>query len=131
MSPGLQISETETTFHYCWRVKSSFKLVWMESTIPMQLTDWLLIEVALLLIGLSQISFRLSAQRIPCELHYVDERNVMQGHSPVLGVTKVPKQQIGNRGNLLPKPNFSYVCGDFLNGGRRQKGFSPSPLFQH
>jgi len=27
-----QSSETETTFHYCWRVKSSFKLVWMEST---------------------------------------------------------------------------------------------------
>jgi hypothetical protein len=24
--------KTETTFNYCWRVKSSFKLVWIEST---------------------------------------------------------------------------------------------------
>ncbi len=29
-----QSSEAETTFHYCWRVRSSFKLVWMESTSP-------------------------------------------------------------------------------------------------
>jgi hypothetical protein len=27
-----QSSKTDTTFHYCWRVKSSFILVWMEST---------------------------------------------------------------------------------------------------
>ncbi len=27
-------SETETTFHFCWRVISSFKMVWMESTLP-------------------------------------------------------------------------------------------------
>jgi hypothetical protein len=26
------IRKTETTFHHCWRVKSSLKLVWMEST---------------------------------------------------------------------------------------------------
>ncbi len=26
--------KTETTFHYCWRVKSCCKLVWMESTFP-------------------------------------------------------------------------------------------------
>jgi hypothetical protein len=32
-------SETETTFHYYWRVKSSFKQVWMEATLPMQQTD--------------------------------------------------------------------------------------------
>jgi hypothetical protein len=38
-------------------VKKLFKLVWVESTFPMQLTDWLLVEVALLLIGLTQISF--------------------------------------------------------------------------
>jgi hypothetical protein len=38
-------------------VKSSFKLVWMESTSPTQLADWLLVEVALLLIGVTQISF--------------------------------------------------------------------------
>jgi hypothetical protein len=48
-------SETDTTFHYCWRVKGSFKLVWMEIYLPMQFTDWLLVEVALLLIGLTQI----------------------------------------------------------------------------
>ena len=30
----LQSSKTETTFHCCWRVKSSFKLVWMESNSP-------------------------------------------------------------------------------------------------
>jgi hypothetical protein len=29
----------------------------MESTSHMQLTDWLLVEVALLLIGMTQISF--------------------------------------------------------------------------
>ncbi len=27
----LQSLETETTFHYCWRVKFSLKLVWVES----------------------------------------------------------------------------------------------------
>jgi hypothetical protein len=27
-----QSSEAETPFHYCWRVRHSFKLVWMEST---------------------------------------------------------------------------------------------------
>ncbi len=26
-----QWPEAETTFHYCWRIKSSFKLAWMES----------------------------------------------------------------------------------------------------
>ncbi len=26
--------ETETIFHFCWMVKSSFKLVWMESSSP-------------------------------------------------------------------------------------------------
>ncbi len=46
-------SETETTFHYCWRVKSSFCKIFL----PIQLTDWLLVEMALLLIGLTQISF--------------------------------------------------------------------------
>ncbi len=29
-----QSRKAETTFHYCWEIKSSFKLVWMESTIP-------------------------------------------------------------------------------------------------
>ncbi len=48
--------KTEATFHYCWRVKSSITLVWIESTLPMQLTDWSLVEVALLLIGLTHIS---------------------------------------------------------------------------
>ncbi len=32
--PSVRRSETETTFHYCWRVNSSFKLVWMESISP-------------------------------------------------------------------------------------------------
>ncbi len=32
--------KTETTFHYIWRVKSSLKLVWMES-IPPHATHWL------------------------------------------------------------------------------------------
>ncbi len=50
--------ETETTFRYCWRIKSSFKLVWMESTSPCNSRiGYLLVEVALLLIGLAQISF--------------------------------------------------------------------------
>jgi hypothetical protein len=40
-------AQTETTF-YCWRVESSLKLV--------QLTDWLLVALALLLIGLTKIS---------------------------------------------------------------------------
>ncbi len=30
----MQSLKIETTFHYCWRVKSSFKPVWMESTSP-------------------------------------------------------------------------------------------------
>ncbi len=50
----LQSSETET-FHYCWRVKSSFRLVWMESTSPCN--SLLLVEVALLLIGMTHIAF--------------------------------------------------------------------------
>jgi hypothetical protein len=29
-----QSLKAETTFHYCWRVKSWFKVVWMESTSP-------------------------------------------------------------------------------------------------
>jgi hypothetical protein len=33
--------KAETTFHYCWEVKSSFKLVWMESTSPPPATHWL------------------------------------------------------------------------------------------
>jgi hypothetical protein len=44
------------TFHYCWRAKFSFKLVLDGIYLPMQLTDWLLVEVALQLIGLTQIS---------------------------------------------------------------------------
>ncbi len=50
-------SETETTFHYCWRVKSSFTMILMESTSPVQFADWLLVEEALLVIGLTKISF--------------------------------------------------------------------------
>ncbi len=38
-TPQLLSSQTETTFHYCWRVKSSFELVWMESTSTLQLPD--------------------------------------------------------------------------------------------
>jgi hypothetical protein len=38
-------------------VQSSFKLVWMESTShKKKLTDWPLVEVALLVIGLTHIS---------------------------------------------------------------------------
>jgi hypothetical protein len=37
--------------------KSSFKLVLMESTSPMQLNDWPLVEVALLLICLTHVFF--------------------------------------------------------------------------
>jgi hypothetical protein len=37
--------------------KSSFKLVLDGIYLPMKLADWLLVEVALLLIGLIQISF--------------------------------------------------------------------------
>jgi hypothetical protein len=33
--PFSQSSETETTFHYCCRLKSGFKLVWMESISPL------------------------------------------------------------------------------------------------
>ncbi len=51
ISHGVDLSsETETTFHYCWRLKSSFKP-------PMQIPDWLLVDEALLLIGLTQTSF--------------------------------------------------------------------------
>jgi hypothetical protein len=42
--------------HGLWRVKSSFKLVGMEKYLPMQFTDYLLFEAALLLIGLTKIS---------------------------------------------------------------------------
>ncbi len=41
-----------TTFHYCWRFKNSWNGIYL----PLQLTDWLLVEVALLLIGLTKIS---------------------------------------------------------------------------
>jgi hypothetical protein len=49
--------EAEMTFHYYWRVKSVV-LNWFEWNLylPMQLTDWQLVQVALLLIGLIQIS---------------------------------------------------------------------------
>jgi hypothetical protein len=50
----LQGPEEETRFRYCWRVKSSFKLVWMESTYPCNSP---FVEAALLLIGLTHISF--------------------------------------------------------------------------
>jgi hypothetical protein len=48
-----QSSKTETTFHYWWRVKSSFE--W--NLPPQATTDWLPVEVALLLIGLTKISY--------------------------------------------------------------------------
>jgi hypothetical protein len=48
---------TGTTFHYWWRVKSNFELGLDGIYLPMQLTDWPLVEVALLLIGLTHISF--------------------------------------------------------------------------
>jgi hypothetical protein len=58
-SPLIQGLEAEATFYYCCMVKSS--LNWFEWNLPphatMQLTDWLLVEVAFLLIGLTQISF--------------------------------------------------------------------------
>jgi hypothetical protein len=57
----LRTLSSETTFHYCWRVKSIFKLVWMNSTSPIHLIDWLLVEVALLLIGLTKISLTKSS----------------------------------------------------------------------
>jgi hypothetical protein len=38
-------------FHYRWSVKSGFNGIYL----PLQLTDWLLVEVALLLIGQTQI----------------------------------------------------------------------------
>jgi hypothetical protein len=40
--------KAETTFHYCWEVKSSFQATLMESPSPMQLTDWPLVVVAML-----------------------------------------------------------------------------------
>jgi hypothetical protein len=39
---------------YCWEVKISFKLVWMNLP-PINAPDWPLVEVALLLIGLIHI----------------------------------------------------------------------------
>jgi hypothetical protein len=49
--------KTETTFHNCWRVKVTVN--WFNWNLPphaMQLTDWPLVQVALLLIGLTKIS---------------------------------------------------------------------------
>jgi hypothetical protein len=43
--------------HYCWREKGSFKTGLDGIYLPMQLAGWLLVEVALLLIGLTKISF--------------------------------------------------------------------------
>jgi hypothetical protein len=49
--PGiLKRSEAETTFHYYWRVKSGLNFIYL----TVKLTDWLLVEVALLLIGLTK-----------------------------------------------------------------------------
>ncbi len=48
--------ETETILHYCWRVKSSFKLVWMESSSPCNSLFGYSLKVAPLLIGLTHIS---------------------------------------------------------------------------
>ncbi len=73
-----QISETETTFHYCWRANSSFKLVGMESTSPCRSLIgytlkwhgcWLVWPKSILSktgfdrLGRDQSSFSLSAQR--------------------------------------------------------------------
>ncbi len=51
--PSLNL-KTETTFHYFWRVKRSFNLVWMESTSPCNsLSGHLFKCMALLLVGLT------------------------------------------------------------------------------
>ncbi len=62
------VPETETTFHHCWRVKISFKPNLNGIYLPMQLTDWLLVEVALLLIGLTRISLTKSGFDHPSEI---------------------------------------------------------------
>ncbi len=49
--------KAETTFHNCWGVKSSFKLVWMESISPCDSLIGYSVDGALLLIGLTQIYF--------------------------------------------------------------------------
>jgi hypothetical protein len=66
--------KTDATFYYCWEIKSSFKLVWMEYR-PIQLTDWPPVEVALMLIGLISLLTKTSFEtlgrdqssfRLPC-----------------------------------------------------------------
>jgi hypothetical protein len=53
-----QSSETEKTFHDCWWIKSSIKLVWMESSSPCNsLMGYSLKWRCCVLIGLTQISF--------------------------------------------------------------------------
>jgi len=48
--------KAETTFHYCWEVKSRYQLVWIESTSP-HATNWLatLWSCATMLIGMTHI----------------------------------------------------------------------------
>ncbi len=47
-SKDLWLSTEAERIFYCWRIKSSFKLIWIESTSPcIQFTVWLLIEMAL------------------------------------------------------------------------------------
>jgi hypothetical protein len=45
------------TFHYWWRVKSSFKLVWMESTLPCNSLIGYSLKWRCYFIGLTKISF--------------------------------------------------------------------------
>jgi hypothetical protein len=53
--------KTETTFHYYWEVKSSLNEIYL----PMQLTDWLLVKVSLLLIGPTEIALKKSSFNHP------------------------------------------------------------------
>jgi hypothetical protein len=55
-----EVKDRDDYFHYCWKVKNCFKLVWMESTSSADLphrNSWPFAEAALLVIGLTLISF--------------------------------------------------------------------------
>ncbi len=80
--------KVETTFHYCWRVKSSLKLVWIKSTSPCKsLVVYSLKRHGLSIISLTKSYFdHLFVIESPLKLRALAEKKKTEqhrGHSPV------------------------------------------------